>query len=110
MRALFLCSGSALVEFEREAASLAAELRELAVELPGSQSVNHLQAETLLPRQVETGWQVRLELALHFRVPANRLLDLEERWNSMLNTILNTMRGPERLFPGDKNGVVRAAG
>jgi hypothetical protein len=49
---------------------------------------------------------IRLELALHFRVPANRLLDLGERWNTMLNT----MRGPERLFPGDKNGVVRAAG
>jgi hypothetical protein len=40
MRALFLLSGGALVEFEREAASPAAEKREFSVELPGGQSVN----------------------------------------------------------------------
>jgi len=53
MRALFLFSGGALVEFEREPASMAAEICEFPVELAGSQSVNHLQPEALLPGQVE---------------------------------------------------------
>ena len=57
MRALFLFSGGALVEFEREPASLAAEICEFPVELPRSQRVRHLQPEALLPGRVETVWK-----------------------------------------------------